>query len=95
MFVVSLHYKVPLIEVDRLVDAHKAWLKECYAKGLFIASGAKRPRTGGVIIARGSRDALDARLAEDPFAKAGVADYEVTEFAATVTAPDLETYRES
>jgi uncharacterized protein YciI len=95
MFVVSLIYKVPLGEIDRLADAHKAWLKTCYAEGLFLVSGAKRPRTGGVIIAQGARDVLDSRLAEDPFARAGAADYEVTEFAANSVAPCLEAYRES
>jgi len=63
MFVVSLNYKVPLTEIDRLAPAHVEWLKACYAEGVFVASGPKKPRTGGIIIARGPRDVLDARLA--------------------------------
>jgi uncharacterized protein YciI len=95
MFVVSLNYKVPLAEIDRLQAAHVEWLKACYAEGIFVASGPKRPRTGGVIIARGSRDVLDARLAADPFAKANAADYGVTEFTARMTAAGLDTFNEA
>ena len=93
MFVVSLTYKVPLERIDRLIEDHKAWLQAGYAAGVFLASGAKQPRTGGVILAHGDRQALDARLADDPFARAGAADYEVTEFAATSVASGLEALR--
>jgi len=95
MFVVSLNYKVPLTEIDRLAPAHVEWLKACYAEGVFVASGPKKPRTGGIIIARGPRDVLDARLAADPFAKAGAADYDVTEFTAKMTAAALDAYKEA
>lgn len=95
MFIVSLNYKVPLTEIDGLQAAHVEWLKACYAEGIFVASGPKKPRTGGIIIARGSRDVLDARLTADPFAKAGAADYDVTEFVARMTAAGLDTFREA
>ncbi|AZO61322.1 MULTISPECIES: YciI family protein [unclassified Mesorhizobium] len=95
MFIVSLNYKVPLTEIDRLAPAHVEWLKACYAEGIFVASGPKRPRTGGIIVARGSRDVLDARLAADPFSEAGAADYEITEFAARLTATELDAFKEA
>ena len=101
MFVVSLNYKVPLTEIDRLQAAHVEWLKACYAEGIFVASGPKRPRTGGIIIARGERAVLDARLADDsfakagPFTKAGAADYEITEFTARMAAAALDAYKEA
>lgn len=95
MFVVSLKYKVPLTEIDQLQAAHVEWLKACYAEGIFVASGPKKPRIGGIIIAQCPRDVLDARLAADPFAKAGAADYDVTEFLARMTAAGLDTFREA
>lgn len=95
MFVVSLTYKVALAEIDKLRDAHMDWLRAGYADGVFIASGAKRPRTGGVILARGTREALDARLAEDPFARAGAADYDIIDFAATSVASGLEALKDT
>ena len=95
MFVVSLNYKVPLTEIDRLQAAHIEWLKGCYSDGIFVASGPKKPRTGGIIIAQCPREILDARLAADPFAKAGAADYEVTEFLARMTATGLDALKDA
>lgn len=95
MFVVSLNYKVPLTEIDRLQAAHIEWLKACYADGIFVASGPKKPRTGGIIIAQCPREVLDARLAADPFAMANAADYEVTEFLARMTTAVLDDFREA
>ncbi|PWJ94000.1 uncharacterized protein YciI [Mesorhizobium loti] len=95
MFVVSLNYKVPLTEIDQLQAAHVEWLKACYAEGIFVVSGPKKPRTGGIIIARCPRDVLDARLAADPFAKAGAADYDVTEFVARMTTGELDDFKEA
>ncbi|WP_095084561.1 YciI family protein [Mesorhizobium sophorae] len=95
MFVVSLNYKVPLTEIDRLQAAHIEWLKACYAEGIFVASGPKKPRTGGIIIAQCPREVLDARLAADPFAMCNAADYEVTEFLARMTTAGLDDFREA
>ena len=95
MFVVSLNYKVPLTEIDRLQAAPIEWLKACYAEGVFVASGPKKPRTGGIIIAQCPRETLDARLAADPFSEAGAADYEITEFLARMSAPGLDPLREA
>ncbi|MCP5413375.1 MAG: hypothetical protein H6961_01955 [Chromatiaceae bacterium] len=81
MFVVSLTYKAELSEVDNYISEHIAYLEKYYDKGNFIASGRKVPRTGGVILAHAeSREKLIAILQEDPFYKADVASYEVTEF---------------
>jgi len=95
MFVVSLTYKAELTDVDKLIEAHVAYLDEQYAKGHFLASGRKVPRTGGVILAKvSSREALDKILEQDPFFKADVADYEVTEFVPTKTALGFESLKE-
>ncbi|GLQ30820.1 YciI family protein [Litoribrevibacter albus] len=95
MFVVSLTYKAELTDVDKLIEAHVAYLDEQYAKGHFLASGRKVPRTGGVILAKvSSREELDKILEQDPFFKADVADYEVTEFIPTKTAPEFESLKE-
>ncbi|NGN44277.1 hypothetical protein G6N74_24710 [Mesorhizobium sp. CGMCC 1.15528] len=95
MFVVSLTYTAPLTEIDKHRDAHMAWVKACLDEGIFLASGAKKPRTGGVILARCTREVLDKRLREDPFAIAKVADYDVTEFVATTVSAGLEALREA
>ena len=90
MFVIQLHYVKPLEEVDRHVGAHRDWLERHYASGHFLLSGRKEPRTGGVILALAQdRAAIDAILAQDPFALAGVADYAITEFIPAMAAEPL------
>jgi uncharacterized protein YciI len=91
MFVVSIIYIVDLSDVDQHIEAHIAYLDKYYAAGNFIVSGRKEPRTGGVILARAeSKMALDNILQEDPFAKAGIARYEVTEFIPTKMVSELK-----
>jgi uncharacterized protein YciI len=89
LFILSLTYKVDLTEVDRHLETHIAWLKAGYEAGLILASGRKNPRSGGVILARGDRLQIDALIAADPFSLYGVADYSITDFTATMTAPGL------
>jgi uncharacterized protein YciI len=84
IFVVDLHYRVPLSEVDTHVPAHIEFLNASYDAGLFLMSGAKVPRTGGVIIAMSeSLEALTRHLEKDPFWQLELAEYKITEFQAT------------
>ncbi|RQW82942.1 YciI family protein [Micromonospora globispora] len=95
MFVVTLTYLTDLDRVDETLPDHLSWLDRQYADGIFLASGRRVPRTGGVILAAGvDRAELDARLATDPFAARGLAGYEVTEFVASRVADGLERMRE-
>ncbi|MFD4546668.1 YciI family protein [Streptomyces sp. NPDC058466] len=96
MFVLDLTYIAPLDAVDAALDAHVAWLEEQYAAGVFLASGRKNPRDGGVILAVAQdRARIEEIVAGDPFVTAGVCAYRVTEFIATKTAAGLERYRET
>jgi uncharacterized protein YciI len=85
MYAVILHYKRPLDEVDKHAGAHREWLKQNYAAGNFLISARQRPGVGGfILVAAIDRSRLDAILAEDPFGKNGVTDYEVIEVAPTM-----------
>lgn len=96
MYIVSLHYKRSLEEIDRHLEAHNAYLKDQYARGRFILSGRKEPRTGGVIIARSlGREELESILEEDPFRKSGLVDYEITEFVPVMVADGCEALMEA
>ncbi len=90
MFIVTLTYTVPNDEVDRHLEGHMAWLKEGYAKGLFLAAGRRVPRTGGIILADGDREAVEAMLRRDPFHTNGVSEYVISEVNITSTAQGLE-----
>lgn len=90
MLILSLTYIAPMDRVDALIEPHMAWVKKGYDDGFFIASGRKVPRTGGVILSRGERGAMEAFCATDPFAVHGVATYEIIEAAFTTVAPGAE-----
>lgn len=81
LFVIDLTYITALETIDPLVAPHMAFIERNYSVGLFLASGAKVPRTGGVIIARGRSVAdIEELITADPFHMAGVARYKITEF---------------
>jgi len=81
LFVIDLTYVTALETIEPLVAPHMAFIDRCYGSGLFLASGAKVPRTGGVIIARGrSITEIEELVSGDPFHMAGVARYKITEF---------------
>lgn len=90
MFILSLTYVKSTEEADRFMAPHMEWVNAGYDKGLFLASGRKNPRTGGVILASGERAEIEAYVAADPFTLEGVAMYEVTEVVVTRTAAGLE-----
>lgn len=84
MFVILLTYKKPFVEVEKFLDAHRAYLDRHYAEGLFVCSGPQNPRTGGVILCRAQdRPTVDRLITLDPFHTHEVADYSVVEFIPT------------
>ncbi|MFF3910689.1 YciI family protein [Streptomyces sp. NPDC001848] len=95
MFVLELTYTAPLEAVDAALPAHVAWLDEQYAAGVFLASGRKVPREGGIILAVGEdREAVEKLTETDPLVVAGLCTYRITEFLATKVAPALAEYRQ-
>jgi uncharacterized protein YciI len=96
VFVINLQYVAPLEEVDKSLTEHVAFLNANYDKGIFVASGRKVPRTGGIILAKNvTREELDGILDQDPFKARNLATYEVTEFVASMTSPELAVLQES
>ncbi|MFS8980704.1 YciI family protein [Cupriavidus necator] len=91
MFIVELTYTQPLDAIEARLSEHRRFLDAQYARGLFLVSGPKNPRDGGVILVSGliARNELDKLLREDPFHKNGLAEYRVTEFAALKHHPAL------
>ena len=95
MFIISLTYKCQLEDVDKHLDAHVTYLKREYAKGHFIASGRKIPRTGGVILSNvKTKNELEVILEKDPFYQEGVAEYDIIEFIPSMVAEGFEKLKE-
>ena len=90
MFIIDLHYIVPLEELDAHMADHVKHLHKYYEKNVFIASGRKVPRTGGVILAiAGSKEEVEKIIKEDPFYKHKLAEFKITEFLTSQYHPEL------
>ncbi len=81
MFIFSLTYVKSIPEVERFLPEHIKFLDEHYEKRLFLCSGRKVPRTGGIILCD-CRNMENAKtiMEKDPFYKEGIAEYEIIEF---------------
>ena len=85
LFVAVLTYLRPLAEMDAAGPDHVAWLQRGYDDGSLLASGRRVPRTGGIIIARGTDVAeVEAHLRTDPFQQRGLASAEMYPFEAVM-----------
>ena len=68
MYIIILTYQKDLSEVEKHLEAHRAYLDKHYASGHFVASGAQVPRIGGVILCKGgSRGEVEAIIAKTLF----------------------------
>lgn len=91
MFVIELTYTAPLSKIDACMPAHVRFLKKYYDSGLFLVSGRKVPRDGGIILAVGeSREQIEVIAREDPFCARGLAEARVVEFRASQVATDIQ-----
>jgi uncharacterized protein YciI len=91
MFIIDLHYVAPLDKIDEHMKEHVIFLKKYYKRNVFIASGRKVPRTGGIILALAkSRDDVDAIMQQDPFCIHNLVKFTVTEFLTSQYHPDLK-----
>ena len=66
MFIVSLEYMKDLAAVETYLSEHIAYLERYYQEGVFVMSGRKQPRTGGVILMKASgREQVEKLIVED------------------------------
>jgi uncharacterized protein YciI len=95
MFVLLARYTRPAEEVDRNLEAHKAWIVRQFEEGRFVATAREVPLIGGLILANATdADELRKVIADDPFVTSGCAEYEIREFAPVRVAEGLETLLE-
>ena len=91
MFIIDLHYIVPLEQLDAHMTEHVKYLQKYYKLNVFVASGRKVPRTGGIILAlTKSREELDKIIKEDPFYIHKLAEFKVTEFMTSQSHPEIK-----
>lgn len=91
MYIISLTYKVSLEKIDEHLISHVAYLNEQYEEGIFLMSGKKVPRSGGLILAQAeNKEAMMEILSQDPFYKNQLADYDVIGFIPSMACPELQ-----
>ena len=91
VYIVILTYIKPLEEIDESIPAHVEWLKKGYAEGIFLASGRRIPRTGGVILAKcESLASFEELLREDPFQALKLETAEIIPFEPSMKAELLD-----
>ena len=93
MFIIDLNYIVPLEELDSHMADHVKYLQKYYQKNVFIASGRKVPRSGGIILALAdTKEVVEKIIKEDPFYKHELAEFTITEFLTSQYHPDLKEF---
>lgn len=91
MFIINLNYIVPLEKLDAHMTEHVKFLQKYYKQNVFVASGRKVPRTGGIILAlAGSKEEVEQIISEDPFYIHQLAEFTITEFLTSQYHPELK-----
>jgi len=89
-----VRYRKPLDEVLKIVEAHRAYLRELKGRGWLLASGPLDPRNGGVLLLRVPDDNaaayLDRVRDSDPFVSSGTAQYEIWPWLPNIGREDLD-----
>ncbi|MBY8974260.1 hypothetical protein KHP62_00475 [Rhodobacteraceae bacterium NNCM2] len=91
MFVTFLKFAENRAQAPDYMAAHKDWISQGFADGVFLCVGTLQPAAGGAILATGeSRAEHDARIAADPFVAKGVVVAETHEFDPNRTVAELD-----
>jgi uncharacterized protein YciI len=89
-----IRYRRPIEEVVKHQDAHRAYLGSLKQKGWLVASGPLDPRTGGAALLRLPDGTPDAELLairdQDPYVRAGVAQWELLPWNPGLGKDDLD-----
>ena len=92
--IAMVRYRKPVEEVLKIVEAHRAYLRELKQRGLLLASGPIDPRSGGVLLLRvpdsDVQGSLDGIRDQDPFVKTGTAQYEIWPWLPNIGKEDLD-----
>jgi len=91
---ILLRHRVPVEEVLKVTDEHRAYLRTLKAAGTLIASGPTEPRTAGALLVRVPDDNVQQSLTDlrngDPFFKKNIANYELLVWNPVIGNEDLD-----
>lgn len=93
MFVIDLNYIAPLESIDAHMNEHMKFLRKHYKENIFVMSGRKIPRTGGMILAMAkSKEEIERIISDDPFIKHKLAEFTIKEFNTSQYHPALKEF---
>jgi uncharacterized protein YciI len=79
--IVLIRYRVPLEEVLKAQDEHRAYLRQLKAEGILLAAGPMDPRSGGMLLVRFPDGDVQGELTKlrdgDPYYFRQLAHYEM------------------
>ncbi len=91
---VLIRYRLPLEEIAKVTEEHRAYLRELKAAGTLLASGPMDPRSGGALLLRvpdgDVQKSLTAVRDGDPFFKQNLANYELIAWNVMAGKEDLD-----
>ncbi|MGB5106884.1 MAG: YciI family protein [Candidatus Zixiibacteriota bacterium] len=80
-FLILINYSVPFEKIAPTLPEHREHLQRQVDAGVILLSGPRNPRTGGLIIARAnSEEQIRKMIADDPYKRDNLAEYELIEF---------------
>jgi uncharacterized protein YciI len=90
MFIVLLRFSNGKSKARDLVAAHNEWIERGFENGVFLVVGSLQPGLGGTVVAHNTtREALEARVQNDPFVTHDVVTAEILEVSLTKKDPRL------
>ncbi|WP_087017184.1 YciI family protein [Thaumasiovibrio subtropicus] len=90
MHVVLLKFAENKILASQFMDAHKNWIQQGIDDGVFLVVGSITDGSGGTILAHDiERDALVARVKQDPFVERDIVSAEIISVSANHLDPRL------
>jgi uncharacterized protein YciI len=88
---VHVRYLVPIEQIDKTLEAHRAYLRSLKEERKLLVSGPLVPRTGGGLLLRVNDEAeLSQLLANDPFCKEGLVEHTIFRWAPVIGADGLD-----
>jgi uncharacterized protein YciI len=91
MFVVLLKFSTNKANASQFMDGHNSWLKDGFAKGIFLLAGTIQPKQGGAILAHNATfEQIQTIIQEDPFVSEGVVIAEIIEISPSKVASQMD-----
>ena len=87
--IINLHYLTNEEQVAKIRPAHREFLDLGYAERIFIASGPKSDKTGGIILSKGNIEDIKIFIKNDPYYTNNIAKYSFSTFDAVKHIPEI------